>query len=316
MTFYVLASARGAEPPPTAEPSDSRRFWLESWDGARVLQIGGADHEGPLQLQTGNLGLEVAPSSLYSSGLPGAAGEVVQGTSTPSRPVLLPLMVNTRDQAEQWREVQALRDLTDPARDMTPDGNFRLVCRSASGMRRLNLAYRSGLEGTGGLLPWAARYPLDALAVQPFAEDQAEQVREFALVQDTTPFLGGIWGQIYLVSSAIAGADTPIVMTSAVPVYPTFELTGPASSVLITGDNGLRIDVPAGVAGGATLRIVTSPRGKSVRLDGEPAAGHLARGSLGVPFSLGTTRIDVSAPGADASTQLRISWRGQYRSLW
>lgn len=281
-----------------------------------MIPIGGARHDGALQLQTGNMGLEVAPSTLQSSAIPGAAGEVVQGSSTPARRVLLPLMVNTEDQAEQQAEVQALRDLTDPAQGMTPDGNFRLVCQSDSGTRRLNLAYQSGLEGTGGLLPWAAKYPLSALAPQPFAEDREDQNKTFQMVADTNPFLGGIWGQIYLAPSVIAGADTPIEIQSPVPVYLTFDLTGPADSILITSDTGLRIDVPAGLGSGQTLTIVTSPRGKSVRLDGVAAAGMLARGSRSVPLTTGTTRIDVTAPGADADTRLRLSWRGQYRSLW
>ena len=279
------------------------------------MQIGGTNHVGPVQLQTGNLGFEVAPSGLHTSGVPGADGEVVEGTSTPSRPVLIPVLVSTADQAEQQRVVQALRDLTDPAR-MTPDGSFRLVCRSLAGTRRLNLAYESGLEGAGGVLPRVVTYPISARAVQPWAQDQTERHRAFDLVQDDAPFLGGVWGEIYLVSSAIAGADTPIVMESDVPVYPTIDLTGPATSVLITGDNGLRIDVPDGVAGGSTLRIVTDPRRSQVRLDGVPAAGMIARGSRAAPFTRGTTRIDVAAPGADPSTKLRLTWRGQHRSLW
>lgn len=316
MTFFVLVSVASGPSGPSRPVPDSREFWLESWDGSQVLPIGGYRHEGAFQLQTGNAGLEEAPADVFVERLAQASGGVVVGSQSPPRPVLLPLQVNTRDQAEQWSEVQALRDMTDPTVGMTRDGNFRLVCRSASGTRQLGLVRRSGMEGTGGLLPWAARYVLDCEAPQPFAEDRDIQTRPFQLEQPDAPFLGGIWGSIGLVSSRIAGPDTPVVMTSAVPVYPTITVTGPASSVLITADSGLRLDVPDGLEAGETLEWVTDPRRKSVRVNGALAAGRLARGSRPAPFGLGTTTLSVSAPDATADTRLVISWRGLHRSLW
>lgn len=316
MSFFVLVSVASGPSGPSRPAPDSREFWLESWDGSQVLPIGGYHHEGALQLQTGNAGLEEAPTDVFVDRLAQASGGVVVDAQSPPRPILLPLQVNTRDQAEQLREVQALRDLTDPTVDMTRDGNFRLVCRSASGTRQLGLVRRSGMEGTGGLLPWSARYVLDCVAPQPFAEDRDVQTRPFQLEQPDTPFLGGVWGQIGLVSSRIAGPDTPVVMTSAVPVYPTITVTGPASSVLITGDNGLRLDVPDGLEALEVLTWVTDPRHRSVRVNGALAAGRLARGSRPAPFGLGTTTLSVSAPDATGDTRLVISWRGLHRSLW
>src|SRR5690606_36821236 len=143
---------------------DTREFWLESWYGSQVLPIGGYHHEGALQQETGNAGLEEAPTDVFVDRLAHASGGVVADAQSLPWPLRLPLSVNTRVQAEQLREVQALLDLTDPTVDMTRDGNFRLVCRSASGTRQLGLVRRSGMEGTGGLLPWSARYVLDCVA--------------------------------------------------------------------------------------------------------------------------------------------------------
>jgi hypothetical protein len=70
------------------------------------------------------------------------------------------------------------------------------------------------------------------------------------------------------------------------------------------------------VAAGSTLRIVTSPRRKSVRLNGAPAAGLVARGSVLQPFTIGPNLLSVTAPGATDVTSLRLVWRGMYRSLW
>jgi hypothetical protein len=243
------------------------------------------------------------------------AGARVAEVVTMRRQVLLPVTIGGDSWAETWAAIERLRDITDPT-NAGPDGNVRLVASSPNGTRQLGLLYQGGLEDDGQPSQVRQNRVLDLVAPQPFAEDRSEQTQPFSLVQDTAPFLGGLWGSIYLVSSSIAGSDTPVNMSSNVPVYPTIEITGPADSVLITAGSGLHIDVPGGVAAGTTLRIVTSPRGNSIRLDGVPAAGSLTLDSRLVPFKKGTTLVDVSAPGATADTLLRLTWRGLHRGLW
>lgn len=322
MTFFVLASVAATPPRPT--PVQDLFLWLESWDGTVDVPLS----SGPIRWKAGATGLEVAPSDLLTNATPGAAGVTVAGVSTPAREALLPLTVGARNWSELQDAVRQLQDMTDPEQGMTPDGNFRLVVRSPSGVRQVGLAYRSGLEGMGSPSTVRQNPVLDLLAPQPYAEDREAQSKDWRLVVDALPFIstagtGNPWGTRRLSSSSVAGADTLVEMFSAVPVFPVIEITGPADSVLITGSNGLLIDVPAGVAGGSTLRIVTNPRGdglppyrKTIRLDGVPAAGMVARGSRFMPFSRGVTSVDVDAPGATSATLLRLSWRGLHRSLW
>lgn len=320
MTFFILASVTSAPPTPVAPPYDSRRLWFESWDGEVVMPIpleGFAEMIG----QRGILGLGVAPTDLATEGTPGVAGSRIVDVIERDRPVAMPLAFLADEQAGLWDVVQRLRDLTDPTHGMTPDGNFRLVCSSSSGTRQLNLGYRSGLEGEDLEHYGVDRAVLDLLAPMPYAQDRQDQSREFRLAVDPMPFLSppgtdNPWGTLQLAPSSIAGAATPIEMFSSVPVYPVIEITGPADSVLIEGANGLRIDVPDGVAAESTLRIVTDPRHKSIRLNGALAAGAIARGSRLEPFSRGTTLVDVTAPGADSDTLLRLTWRGLHRGLW
>lgn len=300
---------------------DSRTFWLESLDGTRVLTLGSETHPGPLHLEVGAAGLGVAPTSVDATGTPGVAGSSVQDVFTLTREMLLPIGVNTGTQAEQWEQVQELRDLTDPAVGMTPEGNFRLVCSSASGTRHLSLAYVAGFEGEGQELPWRDQFDVAVIAPYPFAEDREETVREFRLGSTSAPFLDTAgtdnpWGTRQLAPSTIIGEGMEVFMDSAVPVYTWLEVDGPADSVLIQSDTGLLIDVPTGVDAGDTLRIVTDPRRKSIRLNGELAAGKVARGSRLVPFKAGANVINVTAPGADGETRLRMGWRGGHRSLW
>lgn len=321
MTFFVLASVGGPPPTPGGPAYDSRRLWLESWDGQAVMPIPLDDLPHEMIGRRGMLGLGVAPTDVATEGTPGVAGSRVVDVIERDRPIALPLTFIADSQADLWDTKQRLRDLTDPTSTMTQDGNFRLICASASGTRQLNLAYRSGLEDEDTERYGTDVAVIDAVAPQPYAEDRFDQSKTFRLGTTLLPFLALAgtdypWGTRQLSPSAVAGADTPVEMFSAVPLYPVIELTGPADSVLITADNGLRIDVPDGVPGGSTLRIVTDPRHKSIRLDGAPAAGMLARGSRLVPFGLGMTLVDVVAPGATSATLLRLTWRGLHRGLW
>jgi hypothetical protein len=319
MSFLVLVSPRPSVPP-TTPPAPDVLMWLESWDGTQRVDLS----SGPVRWRAGAVGLEAPPVTTYRSSSPGMPGSIVTDVSTTDRPVLLPVTIGGRTWTETWDAIQQLRDITDPTNGVGPDGNFRLVATSKRGTRQLGMVYQGGLEGDGQPSQVRQNRVLDLAAPQPFAEDREEQTRPFRLVADATPFLGGIWGEIYLTSSRIASGETPIQMASAVPVYPTIEITGPADSVLITAGNGLRIEVPDGVPSGSTLRIVTDPRRTSRRLFddsdpedvGEPAASMLALGSQLEPFGLGTTQVDVSAPGATADTLLRLTWRGLHRGLW
>jgi hypothetical protein len=332
VSYFVLATVRQAPPAPPSTPTDMRNLWLESWDGSVRIQIGGASHDGPVQLQVDATGLEVAPTEVERKSIPGVPGAVAVNSQTLVRDPLLPLLINTANQTEQWAEKQRLADLTDPSPEkLTPDGSFRLVCASPSGTRQVGLVYESGLEGSGTELPWAVRYVLDCWGPQPYAEDRADTTREyalgggdvfFALTQaDAVP----VFADLTLSPDVILGDDMPLDIVSEVAPYVTLEVVGPTGAgVVVAADTGLRLDIPAGVPGGSTLRVVTDPRRKSIRLFdnsdpddvGEPAAGMLARGSILRPLKFGQNKLSVTAPGATEDTRLRLSYRGQYRSLW
>lgn len=326
MTFFVLATVRSAPPTTPSGPQDLRTIWLESWDGAQRISVGGSSHDGPVQLQVEASGLEEAPTQITTSAVPGVPGALATFSQTLVREPLLPLRINTADQAEQWAQVQALRGLTDPSMEkLTQDGSFRLVVASPSGTRQVGLVRQSGMEGTGTELPWTVLYVLDCMAPQPYAEDREDTTREYALGGGPDGFLAWTSGDttapnfedLELAPDVIIGDDMPLAVTSEVPPFVTLEIVGPTGAgVVVEADTGLYLSIPDGVPAGQTLRIVTDPRRKSIRLDGSPAAGMLARGSLLRPLRFGQNLLSVTAPGADENTRLRLSYRGQYRSLW
>lgn len=334
MTYMVLATVRLTPPVVPAAPQDQRVFWLESWDGTVRIPIGSATHEGPVQLLVDAAGLEEAPQDVTIDPIPGVAGGVATFSQTLVREPLLPLRISTRDQAEQWAEVQRLRDLTNPSPEtLTPDGTFRLVCASPSGTRQVGLVRQSGMEGTGTELPWTVLYVLDCAAPNPFAEDREDTAREYSLGEGGGRFLAWDVGDVdtpafedvRLAWDVILGDDMPLVIDSEVAPFVTLEIVGPTGEgVVVEADSGLYLSVPLGVEADQTLRIVTDPRRKSIRLfdnsdpddPGTPAAGMLARGSRLRPLAFGQNKLSVTAPGATSATRLRLLYRGQHRSMW
>jgi hypothetical protein len=330
MTFFVLATVAAPPSATPTTPQDGRTFWLESLDGSVAIPIGSATHQGPVHLLVDASGLEEAPTEVERQSIPGVPGSVVVFARTLTREPLLPLRINTANQAEQWAQKQRLADLVIPTEDgLTPDGTFRLVCSSPSGIRQVGLVYNSGLEGTGAELPWTVPYVLDCAAPQPFGEDRADTTREYSLgggadnffAWDDADTAAPNFEDLELAPDVILGDDMPLVITSDVAPYVTLEIDGPTGAgTVVSANTGLLLSIPDGVPGGSTLRIVTDPRRKSIRLiTGDasvPAAGMLARGSRLRPLGFGQNLLSVTAPGADEDTRLRLLYRGLYRSMW
>jgi len=323
LSFFVLASVSSTPPtePPASE--DSRKIWLESSDGSIVVPVNGPIRQRRVSLLNGFAGLEVAPSELETSGTPGVEGTNLSSVTFPQRDVLLPMSLLGADQGEMWALRRQIWEVTDPTPPTPndPPRTFRIVAESASGRRQLELCYVSGLEGDELGVPFFDRFVLQALAAQPFPEDREAVRREFPL-GSAEPFLSSSagtdrpWGTRQLAPSTVIGEDMHLQMVSGRPFYPTIELRGPASSATITSSTGLSIHVPAPIPAGQTLRIVTDPRYKSIRLDGALAAGRVARGSRFAPFVPGENVLDVVVPDATSQTLLALEWRGRHRSLW
>lgn len=326
MTYFVTATVQPRPPVEPATPQDQRTFWLESWDGTVRIPIGSATHDGPVQLLTDASGLEEAPTSVTIDGVPGVPGGVATFSQTLVREPLLPLRISTANQAEQWTQRQLLADLTDPSpAKLTPDGSFRLVCASPSGTRQVGLVRQSGMEGTGTELPWTVLYVLDCAAPQPFAEDREETPREYSLGDGGGRFIAWDVGDVdtpafqdaRLAWDVILGDDMPLVIESEVAPYVTLEIDGPTDAgTLIEADTGLYVPIIEDVPVGQTLRIVTDPRRKSIRLDDVPAAGMVGFDAVFKPLAFGQNMLSVTAPGATSATRLRLLYRGQYRSMW
>lgn len=296
---------------------------LESLDGTRKIVLDGLSGWTHVP---GATGLEMPPVEVVRSPVPGVHGSMMREVRVDERPVFLPLDAASPDakQVTHQAMLNAIRALVDPLK-----GEFRIVC----GERQLNVIYTEGLEGSFGTdefgLYWR-KFGLKAVACQPFAEGRRDRPIEFRMSAGGHPFLGvaggtdAPWGTRQITSSALISDNMRIQVDSEVPVYPVVELIGPMDS--FTGTMQLAenaqsgqvwsVSVPDGVPAGSTLRLVTDPRARSIRLDGALAAGLVARGSSLSPFYPGLNLMSVAAPGGTTDTRVRIVWRDLYRSLW
>lgn len=331
MSTYFLASPPAAAPlPPSASREPIPTLTLESLDGSRVIALGRGT--GWIRMP-GSTGLEMPPVDVVTHTVPGVPGSILSEVRVEERPIFIPIHAASRDaqQVTHLAMMDALRSLIDPV-----TGMFRLVGTTVRSSRQLTAVYTGGLEGADGRddagLYWR-KFGLQAIACQPFAQARFDRTVEFAAGAGAGPFLGAAGGTNVpwpraLSSSAVVGDNMLVNVASEVPVYPVIDLVGPMDSFAGTvslqdgslppffGGQQWSISIPSGVPSGSTFRMVTDPRAKSFRMDGQLAAGRVARGSQLRPFYPGVNVMDVVAPGSDENTRVRISWRELHRSLW
>jgi len=327
---HIFLSAPIEKPVEPGATGPILELTLESMDGVTRIPLNAVSGYSWL---AGSVGLEMPPVEVISAHIPGVAGAVVQDVRVEQRNVIVPIFVGSRQGAHTDHLVlmDRLRRIVDPL-----TGTFRIVGTTRRGERELVCTYTGGLEGDdsperAGVV-WN-RVALTALATDPFAQARSDRLVEFQAAGGGGVFLGTAGGTDApwpraLSSSAVIGDNMRVNVTSEVPVYPTVELVGPMDSFTGTvqledaslppyfGGAPWSVSIPQGVPAGSTLRLVTDPRARSVRLDGQLAAGRVALGSTLRPFYPGVNVMSVSAPGGTSETRVRIRWREKYRSLW
>lgn len=330
---YFLATSRTPSHSPVSRQDEAPVLTFESLDGSRKITLDG--RSGWTHLP-GSTGLEMPPVEAVTSSVPGVYGSMLEEVRVEERPIFIPIDVASPDsrQVTHRAMLDAIRGLVDPLK-----GEFRVVCEN----RQLNVIYTGGLEGAFGVnemgLYWR-KFGLKGLAAQPFAESREERPVEFRMSSGGEPFLGVAggtdtpWGTRTLTTASLISNNMRVWVDSEVPVYPTVYLVGPLDAFTGSVESEASplgqqwsVSVPGGVPAGHTLRLVTDPRARSIRLgpgdpadnpswSGEPAAGLVARGSTLLPFYPGLNRMNVAAPGGTSETRIRIVWRDLHWSLW
>jgi hypothetical protein len=297
---------------------------LESMDGSVSIPLNGT--VGWTRMP-GATGLEMPPVDVIREAIPGVPGSMVTDVKVLARSVFLPLYGRSNSGQVGYRQLlDQLRALIDPI-----TGSFRLVGASIRGRRELVVTYDGGLEGADGQdtegLSWC-KVGLKMTADEPYAQALEDRRLEFRVTPSVPePFLGVVGGTDSpwpgsLSNTSVIGNGMEVVVYSEVPVYPKLELIGPMTSFsgeldpIALTNREWTVSVPAGVAGGSTLILVTDPRYRSIRLNGVAAAGSVTLGSTLRPFYPGINTMSVVAPGGNENTLIVFTWREKFRSLW
>ena len=315
----LLATAEYGLPPLPIRQGyvDPRRIWLEA-DGMEWRP----SIEGIIL--PGATGMGLPPVEVISEPVPGVAGSTLVEVRVGEREVYLPIYLATEGTPEDFIDAKTeFEDMLWPLGRAAP--TLRIVAQDHTGIRELPVTYVEGLTGDEGRTAAGARWATVGLrfrAVNPYWQARQDTPFEAGVAGPKDPFLGAHgapntapWPR-RLAGSTVLGMGMVVNVRSAVPVYPTAELTGPMNSFEASADTGWHIRVPDPIPAGQTLRIVSEPRRKSVRLGGLPAAGRIDLGGALKPFQPGENILDVLAPGGDENTLVRLTWREQYRSAW
>jgi len=309
--------ARRTAPPEPAPQVTIRVLSLESMDGTKRIQLNGSTGWWRM---AGSTGLEMPPFEVALGSAPGVAGAVLQGVRVRERDVFVPMFTASKTgPVNHLAMLEQVRGLVDPM-----VGQFRLVGVTPTSVRELVVIYREGLEGADGRSEsgtYWRKFGLKATALDPYARDLTDRSVESARASGGRPVIGVVGGSdapfpFALSGATVIGSNMQVNVNSSVPVFPVLELVGPMDSFTGSMDTGWSVSVPGGLADGETMRLVTDPRSKSIRVNGQLAAGRVARGSVLKPFVPGVNVLNVTAPGATTSTLLRLSWRAGHRSLW
>lgn len=306
------------------EPFDTRRVWLESLDGSVVLPLTDEDDTRRVLL-AGVQGMELPPVEVIRTTHPFIPGSTIREVNVLEREIFLPMRFeDTRSQTQFLATLAELRGVVWPgfSVDVGTVGTFRLCVSSRLGERVIDVTYLEGWEGD-----WAAesasesleRFGLRLLAVDPFFRNRDYTENTYRVDADGDVFLGSTdqaapWPRA-LSASVVIGDGMQMRVEGDVPVWMEMIVDGPASSAAVTFP-GTSAQVPAGVAAGSELVLVTDPRGRSARLDGAVAWDRIAMGATFAPLQPGPNTVNVELVAAGDGTSLTVRWKEGWLSAW
>lgn len=274
----------------------------------------------------GVTGLHMPPRDVVREQVPGMAGSVLREIRELERPVDLPLFLGS-DEGHQahLRQLSLLQEfLDDTSVDYAAqNGTFDLVVNSASGERYLRCVYVEGMEGSEGVDSgvWWASYGLRLLAVDPYWHGEAWSTGT-VLPPDPVGYLSAADGSYTtswpgaLTSSQAIGPATPVHVGGGVPSWSVIEATGPAAAFRARTASGLDVSIPAGLADGESVRIVTDPRQRDVTFDGVRDWSRVAAGDRWEPLPPGDTTVALTVSGVGPGTAAVMHGESLFKRAW
>lgn len=294
---------------------------MSSWTDSPIVSFGRDGNmvtlgRGPQDYPTlhlhGSEGLGIPPVDIAKADRLTSHGSIVRGVRYTDREVFLPIFLDCADIFELNALRQEWYDLVAPDKgpveirvEIPQGGDADPVSRSIFGY------YKSGLEGDFGddYYGDAQRIGLtfdcpDPLWLGP------EQTMTLQINPGVKPFLSATEPFFpVILAQSFAKGEWTISVAGDSEVWPTWEVTGPGSDLIIQSGTE-RIFIQGQFAAGSVTRIQTAPDRMRITPD---RWDDLSLDSDQFPLRPGNNTVKVSLADATTATTARLVWREIYR---
>ena len=286
---------------------------MDSWMDSPIVSFGrggerftlGRGQDDPVLHLHGSTGLGLAPVSIESSDRLTGDGSIVRGVRYGTREVFIPLLMEAESVGALSLMRRELTRLLAPHSGMV---DVRIEDPATGTDRMIRGYFREGLEGdfgdgfhgawqTLGLTfecpdPWwLGPERTRTLQLNPVVKD---------FLSDTTPFFPVI------LAESVVQDEWTIEVEGDADVWPTWEVTGPGTDLLIESDDA-RIFIAGTFLAGQVTRIDTAA--------GVISPDRWADTSLDsrlFPLRAGVNTLRVSMVNATVDTTVRLVWQERY----
>ena len=307
-----------AQPPREVEVDsfiDSRWLEFRSLNGQSLIPFTGREFIAAW----GMTGMDVPPVEVVEGFVPGEDGSFIDDVRVGSRKVGLPIYVASDSShlgfLQNKAAIRAM--LNHRGHDWRKnDGTFDLVAHSALGERSLRCMYLDGMGGewsqdsTGS---WWESFGLQLLNARTYWYGERWSTPPLRLPVPTESFFGAFPPQ--LSPSAALGSPFSIDIPGDAPTWARVDAVGPCASLLVTAP-GLNVSVPAGLAAGEEMTLITSPRGRTALFSGVKQWSRIGADTRYDKLTPGDAKVTISMPEATSASSASVSGDSLYLSPW
>ncbi len=283
-----------------------RLFWFDAFGEFHDLEA-----EGIVPFW-GQAGAHMPPVRIVRNAVGGTAGSTLQLVVADVRPYSVPCAITSTSESSFRSTMDRIARMFDPTNGT---GILRFV-RSDDTYRELTCICVSGLaltESEDARGPGWVETVLEFEADYPYWEGPT-----FSTSWMTDAAAGAFFPIFPLIlgSSNVIGEDQSIVIDSDAPVYPTWEIEGPATAITFTSQATGRVLAWAGTMASGDLLTIDTKRetvkflasGDTPGEDETNAYGGLTAWDFW-PFRTGTNLFDIDVTDATSATRVVANWR-------
>jgi hypothetical protein len=318
MPLLIPGTGTGTPVPPAPPPVVPDTTWgalgitWEGWDGS-TWEL--ASPASPVWLTAaGTRGLNMPPTTRYTSEAPALAGSRWRGYRTGERSVFWPVYLYA-DSTEQWRAVDRAWWAT-----MRPDRTGVWTVSQPDGTRRhLTCRFVDDSDHVYGRDPFAQGwqlYGLNLVAEDPYWRGEPIS-RSFTAASSSNFYGPGVAAAPpYVISPSASTGTAAMPNPGDEPAWPVWTLTAPFTAATV-GVDGRNIVVPFALAAGKTLTIDTRPDAlTAVDSDGTDRVDDLGQVEFGSIPPGDSVPVTITLTGASTTSAVAVAIEPLHYRAW